>query len=56
MRHSLLAVVEGNFYYEMLVVFQFRGEPSVWFDRDEDGYLLLNSRLLFISREPRVVI
>jgi hypothetical protein len=56
MRHSLLAVVGGDFYYETPVVFQFRGEPSVWPNRDANGYLLLNVRMLSISREPRVVI
>ena len=56
MRHSLLAVVGGDFYYETPVVFQFRGEPSVWFNRDANGYLLLNVRMLSISRELRVVI
>lgn len=54
MRHRLLAVVGGNFYYDTPVVFEFRGEPAIWFNRDEDGYLLLNVRMLTRSGEPRV--
>ena len=50
MRHSLLAVVGGNFYYETPIVFQFRSEPIVWFNRDANGYLLLNVRMLSTSR------
>jgi hypothetical protein len=56
MRRSLLAVVGGNFYYETPVIFEFRGEPSIWFERDEDGYFLLNVRMLSTSIEPRVCI
>lgn len=53
MRHDLLAVVGGNFYYETPPIFQFRGEPSIWFNCDEAGYLLLNLRMLTISNQPR---
>jgi hypothetical protein len=56
MRHHLLVVVGGNFYYETPVVFQFDGQPSIWFNRDQDGYLLLNVRMLSTSREPRMVV
>jgi hypothetical protein len=44
MRPRLIAAIGGNCYYETLVVFQFRGEPSVRFDRDEAGSLPLNIR------------
>ncbi len=54
MRRSLLAVVGGNFYYETLIVFEFRNEPIIWFRRDEDGYLLLNIKMLTTSIEPRL--
>lgn len=54
MRNRLLAVVGGNFYYEYPVIFRFRNEPSIWFNRDEDGYLLLNIRMLTSSGEPRL--
>ncbi|PLS85964.1 MAG: hypothetical protein CYG60_09755 [Actinobacteria bacterium] len=53
MRHSLLAVVGGNFYYDTPIIFQYQGEPSIWFNRDEDGYLLLNVRMLSTSGQPR---
>jgi hypothetical protein len=56
MRHSLLAVVGGNFYYETPVIFQFRNEPIIWFNRDEEGYLLLNIRMLSTSGQPRMLI
>jgi hypothetical protein len=56
MRHSLLAVLGGNFYYETPVIFEFRGQPVIWFNRDEDGYLLLNILMLTASGEPRMQI
>jgi hypothetical protein len=56
MRHRLLAVVGGNFYYETPVIFQFRNEPIIWFNRDEEGYLLLNIRMLSTSGQPRMLI
>lgn len=42
MRHKLLAVVGGNFYYETAIVFQYYETPIIWFERNEQGYLLLN--------------
>jgi hypothetical protein len=56
MRYDLLAVVGGNFYYRTPVIFQYRSKPIIWFTRDEDGYLLLNVRMLTKSREPRTEI
>lgn len=56
MRNRLLAVVGGNFYYETPIIFQFRGQPVIWFDRNENGYLLLNVRMLSTSQEPRAYI
>jgi hypothetical protein len=54
MRNRLLAVVGGNFYYETPVIFQYRDSPIIWFTRDDDGYLLLNLRMLSQSREERL--
>lgn len=54
MRRNLLAVVGGNFYYQTPTIFEFKGEPSIWFEHDEDGYFLLNIRMLSTSREPRM--
>ena len=56
MRYDLLAVVGGNFYYRTPVIFQFRNNPIIWFTRDDDGYLLLNVRMLTLSSEPRIKI
>jgi hypothetical protein len=56
MRRDVLWVVGGNFYYETPVIFQFRDEPVVWFKRDEDGYLLLNLKMLTTSSEERATI
>ena len=56
MRHSLLAVVGGNFYYETPIIFQFKGNPVIWFNRDEEGYFLLNANMLSTSKEPRTVV
>lgn len=56
MRNSILAVVGGNFYFETPVIFEFKGQPAIWFNRDENGYLLLNIRMLTASQEARVVI
>lgn len=54
MRRKILAVLGGNFYYETPVIFEFRGEPIIWFNRDEEGYLLLNVGMLTVSGQPRV--
>jgi hypothetical protein len=56
MRNDLLAVVGGNFFYETPIIFEFRGQPVVFFNRDQDGYLLLNLGMLTTSGEPRTVI
>lgn len=49
MRHKLLAVVGGNFYYETPILFQYYGTPIIWFERDQQEHLLLNIDLLAIS-------
>lgn len=54
MRHSLLTVVGGNFFYETPVIFEFRGEKSIWISRDENDYLMLNVRMLSASGESRM--
>lgn len=56
LRNRLLAVVGGNFYYETLVIFKFREQPIIWFERNEDDYLMLNLRMLTLSNEPRAYI
>lgn len=46
MRRELVGVVGGCLYHETPVLVQFRNEPMVWFNRDEDGHALLNVRML----------
>jgi hypothetical protein len=56
MRNRLLTVVGGNFFYETPVVFQFKEQPIIWFERNEDNYLLLNVIMLTTSDQPRACI
>lgn len=51
MRRRLLAVVGGNFYYEVRVILQMNGVPKIWFNRDDDGYLLLNVQMISDSAQ-----
>lgn len=53
MRNRLLAVVGGNFFYETPIIFQFKGTPIIWIERDDKGYLLLNFFMLTITGKPR---
>ena len=54
LRQRLLAVVGGSFFYETLEILRFRGEPAIWFNRDEHGHLLLNLRMITGSGERRL--
>jgi hypothetical protein len=56
MRNKLLAVVGGNFYFETPIIFQYKSDPIIWFERDQEGYLLLNVRMLSTTDEPRACI
>lgn len=53
MRQQILAVVGGNFYYEVPTIIQIAGRPVIWWNRSEDGLMLLNVRMLSASSEPR---
>ena len=54
LRDNVLAVVGGNFYYETLNMVVFREEPLIWLQRDEEGRLRLNFRMLTAqAEEPR---
>jgi hypothetical protein len=53
MRRDLLAVVGGSFYYQSSVIFQINNKPCIWFNRDAEGYLLLNFQMPSISGEAR---
>lgn len=54
MRRNLLAIVGSIFYYETPIIFQYKGQPAIWFNKDDEGYLLLNIRMLTNSKEPRM--
>lgn len=54
MRHKLLSVVGGNFYYETPIIFQIMKTPIIWFTRDDTGYFLLNINMPSKSNEPRI--
>lgn len=54
MRHRLLVVAGGNFYYETPVIVQLRDQPLIWFNRDDDGYMLLNLLMPSLLREERL--
>ena len=54
LRNKLLVVVGSCFFYETMTILQFRDEAAIWLRRDENGYLLLNLRMLTISGEKRL--
>lgn len=56
MRNRLLAVVGGNFFYETPIIFQYKGKPVIWFERDANDYLLLNLYMLTTTNQPRAYI
>jgi len=56
MRNDILAVVGGNFYYKTPVIFQLNDDPIIWFNRDENNYLLLNITMLTTSGEDRAAV
>lgn len=56
LRHNLLAVVGEFIYWETDINLIYKGNPVIWFKRDEDGHLLLNVKMLTTSDEPRTII
>jgi hypothetical protein len=53
MRRDILSFVGGTFYYECPVIFEIGTRKCIWFNRDEDGYLLLNFAMPTLSGRPR---
>jgi hypothetical protein len=49
MRDEILARVGGNFYYDTLNIFVWKGKKVIWFERDSDQRLLLNLNLPTVS-------
>lgn len=56
MRRDLLAVVGSNFFYQTNVIFELGAVRCIWFDRDEDGYLLLSFKMPTIAGRTRAQI
>lgn len=54
MRNRLLAVIGSNLTYETPILFSYKGTPKIWFERDENGYLLLNLHMIETSNKPRM--
>lgn len=46
LRRRVLGVVGGHIYYETPILVQFDDDPLVWFERDNDGYVRLNLRMI----------
>jgi hypothetical protein len=53
MRQDLLAVAGTNFCYRTDIIFQIGETRCIWFERDENGYLLLNFMMPTLSDRPR---
>lgn len=56
LRNKMVAVVGNVGYYETLTIFEYKNQPIIWFNRDENGYLQLNLIMLTKSGKQRVVI
>lgn len=56
LRNDILSVVGSNFYYEIPILIQLFGIPVVSFRRDEEGYLLLNLKMLNEYNNDRIEI
>lgn len=56
MRQKLLAVIGGNFYYEVPNAVVVQGHPVVSFGRDADGHWLLNLVMPSAQPSPRLVV
>jgi hypothetical protein len=54
LRNDVLAYVGGTFYYETPTIFQFKTERAIWFERDDEGNMLLSIRMVTSSGEPRL--
>lgn len=56
LRRELLAVVGGSFYYEQPTILQIGAVKCIWFNRDDEGYLLLNFRMPSLTHRSRASI
>jgi hypothetical protein len=56
MRQDLLAAVGGNFFYQTNVILELGPTRCIWFDRDDEGYLLLNFKMPTLTGQVRAQI
>ena len=56
LRNELLAFVGGNFYHETMRIVTIDSNDIVWFNRNENGYLRLNVRMLSLLPRERAII
>lgn len=56
MRREVLALVGGNWYHDTPTILQVGNIPAIAFERDSDGYLLLNLQFPSPTGIPRVKI
>lgn len=54
MRHDILAIAGGNYYYETPRLVVLGDQPLIWFNRDEDNHMLLNIQTPDANWNPRV--
>lgn len=55
-REAFVAIVGGNYYFNINVIIQVLDFPVIWFTRSKEGEQLLNLRLPTISGEKRLAI
>jgi hypothetical protein len=56
MRRDLVLALGSGCHHECLNILSILGKPVIWFERDPEGYLLLNVELLRTTKEPRLII
>jgi hypothetical protein len=56
MRREVLALVGGNWYFDTPTILQVGNTPAIAFERDADGFLLLNLQFPSPAGTPRVKI
>lgn len=56
LRHRMLGVVGGNFFYETPILVAYGQRPQIWWSRGENDYLRLSVRMVSISDEPRLTL
>lgn len=56
LRNKLLVVAGGNYYYDIPTPLVIDNHNVISFNRDEDGYALLNVKMLSLSKEERIIL